>query len=372
MNSIARIARVSSLLSLAFLTGMTSAAAPTVNITLVYDAAGPFDKATNEAATTGLERAVREHGLPYTTATATDTADLLRQLRVAAKSGSSLIIATGRDSAEALSSVAKEFPSVRFVGVDTLPKGTNTVGLRFREQEGAFLAGYLAANVSSTHVLGVVASANDAVARKYRAGFKAGVVFACPDCRVLVTEVPAQSDVVVVSNFAKKQYAQGADIVLAAVGANNRSVVTAATAVQCLREATLPKGVTFRDDQYAKVPRSDPYKADCKGNTRPVFAIATDSSNLDSAGDSDVDRKTLNHTLTSIVKRTDNAVFTLVTEVAQGKPWRTGERGFGLQNDGVELSLGDFNTALITKELLAKVKKVEKLILGGTVKVPVQ
>ncbi|SMB81687.1 BMP family lipoprotein [Deinococcus hopiensis] len=371
MKTISGVIRTAWLFPFALLCGLTSAAAPSLNITLVLDPGGPFDKGTNEAATLGLERAVREHGMPYNTVTAIDNADMLRQLRLAARS-SNLVIASGRDSAAALTVAAKEFPNVRFAGVDTLPSGPNTAGLRFREQEGAFLAGFLAANVTSTRILGVLSTADDIVARKYRAGFKAGVALACPACRVLDVTQPAKGSMVDASTLAKKLYAQGADIVLAAVGANNRGVVTAATAVQCLRAGMLPKGVTFQSDVFAKVPRGDPYKAECQGVTRPVFAIGTDSANLDSAGDSDVDRKTLNHALTSVVKRTDNAVFALVDDLAKGRPWRTGERGFGLENDGIELSMNDFNAALLTKELKSKVTAVEKLILGGTLKVPSQ
>lgn len=369
MKPTIRSARVPSLLALLALSG--AAAAPSLNVTLVFDPAGPWDKATNEAAGSGLERAVRDHGMPFSTVTATDTADILRQVRAAARTGSTLVIASGRDSAAPLTAAAREFPSVRFVGVDALPGGPNTAGLRFREQEGAFLAGFLAAAATSTRVLGVIATEGDVVARKYQAGFQAGVAFACPNCRVLSAALPRKGDMVAASTLARKQFAQGADIVLAAVGANNRGVVTAATAVQCLRAGSLPAGVRFQANPYAKVPRGEPYRAECRGETRPVFAIVTES-NLDSEGDSDVDRKTLNHTLTSVVKRADNAVYTLVSEVAKGKSWRAGERAFGLENAGMELSLGDFNQALIPGDIKVKLQKVQKMIVTGLVKVPTQ
>ncbi|WP_216317606.1 BMP family lipoprotein [Deinococcus aestuarii] len=360
-----------SLLTLAALTGAAPAAAPSTGVTLILDPAGPWDKAVNEAASSGLERAVREHGMPYDTVTSADPGDMLRQARAAARSGSTLVIGVGRASAGPLSTAAREFPSVRFVGVDALPGGANTVGLRFREQEGGFLAGFLAANATSTRVLGVITGEGDATASRYRAGFEAGVAFACPDCRVLRASLPRGGNVVGASDLTRRQYARGADIILAAVGASNRGVVTAATTVQCLSAARLPAGVRFRADPYRAVPRSDPYRAECRGNTRPVFAIATESS-LDAPGDTDVNRKTLNHTLTSVLKRADNAVFTLVDEAAKGKAWRAGDRTFGVENGGVELSLNDFNAALISPALKAKLTKVRQMIVNGVVQVPVQ
>ncbi|WP_264777297.1 BMP family lipoprotein [Deinococcus aetherius] len=360
-----------SLLTLAALTGTAPAAAPATSVTLIFDPAGPWDKAVNESAGGGLERAVREHGMPYDTVTSADQNDMLSRARAAARSGSTLVIGVGRASAGALSKAAGEFPKVRFVGVDALPGGANTVGLRFREQEGGFLAGFLAANVTSTRVLGVITGAEDATARKYRAGFEAGVTLACPDCRVLRASLPRGGNMVGAASLARGQYARGADIILAAVGAGNRGVVTAATAVQCLRASRLPAGVRFHADPYRNVPRSDPYRAECHGNTRPVFAIATESS-LDAPGDTDVDRKTLNHTLTSVLKRADNAVFTLVDEVAKGRPWRAGDRTFGVENGGIELSMGDFNAALVPPALRAKLTKVQRMIVNGVVKVPVQ
>lgn len=371
MKLLSGVLRTSGLFPFLLLCSLNPAAAAPLNITIVLDPGGQYDKGTNEAATLGLERAVRAHGMPYSSVTSIDNTDLLRQVRLAART-SNLVLASGRSSAAALTTAAREFPNVRFAGIDTLPSGPNTAALRFREQEGAFLAGFLAGNVTSTRILGVLATEQDVVARKYRAGFKAGVALACPTCRVLDATQPAKGDMVGASTLAKKLYAQGADIVLAAVGANNRGVVTAATSVQCLRAATLPKGVTFKNDVFSKVLRGAPYKAECQGITRPVFTIGTDSGNLDSAGDSDVDRKTLNHVLTSVVKRTDNAVFALVDDMAKGRPWRTGERGFGLENDGIELSMNEFNAAMLSNDLKGKLAAVEKLIIGGTLRVPSQ
>lgn len=374
MTTRPRLLRGALLLTLLACAGVVPAASPLPSVTLIFDPAGQWDNSTNQAAHSGLERAIREHGLPFGTASTATPQDALREARAAARSGTALVIGVGTASAPALSTAAREYPRVRFIGVDALPTGPNTAGLRFREQEGAFLAGVLAANTTSTRRLGVITRAGDRASGRYRAGFTAGVAFACPGCQVFHDALPGTGDgnLVAATTLARRQYARGADIILAAVGGANRGVVTAATGVQCLRASALPAGVRFLSDVHRQVPRGDPYRAECRGQTRPVFAIATESAMLDRSGDSDVDAATLNHTLTSVVKRADQAVFAVVDEVARGRPWRGGDRSFGLANGGIELSLNEYNAALVSRDLKVKLDKVRRLIVDGLIQVPAQ
>jgi basic membrane protein A len=68
----------------------------------------------------------------------------------------------------------------------------------------------------------------------------------------------------------------------------------------------------------------------------------------------------------------DNAVYSVIRDVQKGKPWRTGDQSFGLQNDGVSYALDGYNRALISRVLEDNLKKVKNLIVYGTVKVPTQ
>ena len=95
-------------------------------------------------------------------------------------------------------------------------------------------------------------------------------------------------------------------------------------------------------------------------------------SNQNYLGDDDGNPATLNHGLTSMVKRVDNAVYSIIRDVQKGKPWRKGDQSFGLQNDGVSYALDGYNRALISKELEDNLKKVQNLIVYSTVKVPSQ
>ncbi len=345
--------------------------APTVpSVMLLFDPAGRADNAINQSASDGLDRVVRDSGIAFGSNAVTDSDDALAQIREAAKSNT-VVIAVGSVSVGALTKTAKEFPKVKFIGVDSLPSGLNTAGLRFREHEGGFLAGALAGKASSTQILGVVGAGNDPVTIKYRAGFIAGVKFVCAKCTVLTANVTKPNDMFGATTLTKGLFAKGADIVLAAAGSSSRGVVSAAITVECLNAKTLPKGVTFRSDIFKAVPRSDDYKGTCQGDTRPVFAIGTES-NMNRYGDTDVDPTTLNHTLTSVIKRADNAVYAILSDIAAGRPWRPGERGFALQNGGIELSIEKTNRALISPQMEKDLTKIQKLVTDGVIKVPVQ
>lgn len=356
-----------------FMCSSLAVSAPAVpSVMLLFDPAGRADNGINQSASDGLDRVVRDSdsGIAFASNAVTGPDDALAQIREAAKSNT-VVIAVGGVSVTALTKTAKEFPNVKFIGVDSLPSGLNTAGLRFREHEGGFLAGALAGKVTSTQIVAVVGAGNDPVTLKYRAGFIAGVKFVCGKCTVLSANVTKPNDMFGANTLTKGLFAKGADIVLAAAGSSSRGVVTAATTVECLNVKTLPKGVTFKSDVFKSISRSSDYKSTCKGDTRPVFAIGTES-NMNRYGDTDIDPSTLNHTLTSVIKRADNAVYAILDDITKGRPWRPGERGFALQNDGIELSIDKTNRSLITPQMEKDLTKIQKLITDGVIKVPVQ
>ncbi|THF67936.1 hypothetical protein E7T06_18855 [Deinococcus sp. Arct2-2] len=79
---------------------------------------------------------------------------------------------------------------------------------------------------------------------------------------------------------------------------------------------------------------------------------------------------TLNHGLTSMLKRVDTAVYSVIRDVAQDLPWRAGDRSFGLSNGGVSLAFDQYNQALVPATVRANLKAVEGLITSGAVTVP--
>ncbi|GGQ98882.1 BMP family lipoprotein [Deinococcus ruber] len=362
-------------LSLAGSLGLAQSGALTVGMAL--DSGGKNDRSFNQAAWEGAQRAAKDLGVsvklfePKTDAKGNAT----RGAEPLAKGGANLVIGVGFANKDSIVAAAQKYPSAKFAVVDDLPTGANTAGLRFREQEGSFLVGYIAAVTSRTGVVGFVGGQDVPIIHKFQAGYTAGVKFICPSCKVVAaytgTTPTAWNDPVTARKLAAGMQAKGADVIFAAAGGSGAGVVEQVNSSQCLKAKALPAGVTFKPNLFAKMPVSMAYEKACAGDTRPAFFIGVDSDQ-NYLGDDDKNPATLNHGLTSMVKRVDNAVYSIIRDVKKGKPWRAGDQSFGLQNDGVSYALDEYNRSLISTDLQATLKTVTRLIVFGTVKVPTQ
>jgi basic membrane protein A len=340
-----------------------------LNVAIVFDTAGKYDHAMNQAANDGAERAASEFGVNVSTATPVDTADATSLLGSNARNNA-LIISIGQASTSAINTLAKTMPTVHFAVVDDLPVGQNTMGIRFRENEGAFMAGYIAASDTSTNVIGIVAPATSPVTARFISAYRAGVKLICGSCTVLAESTTGVTPAEITASaerISKTMMLRGADILFVGATKGKFGVVAAVRSQQCLKASSLPVGVKFTRDLFANIPRPKDYQANCAGNTRPVFFIGWESDYV-SLGDTDADPTTLNSGLTCIVKRADNAVYALIRDQVKRRPWRTGETAFGFQNNGLEVTVNPYNTALFGKDMLDRMKKVEGLIANGVLK----
>lgn len=357
----------SSLAGMAVALGLSvSAQTVPLNIGVVFDPAGKYDHAINQAVSEGLDRAEVDFGVRISSTTPLDAADAQRALREATASNG-LVVGVGHLSAGPVSRLAGLTPNVHFAVIDDLPQGANTAGIRFRENEGAFMAGYLSGSDTSTSVVGIVSPPTSPASSAFVAAFQAGVKLVCGGCTVLVGNVAGTDATASAEAISKGMLQRGADILFAAAPTGKLGVIAAVRNRQCLKAADLPGGVRFNRDLFAKVPRGSDYKAQCGTQSRPVFFIGWESDYL-SLGDTDADETTLNTGLAAIVKRADNAVYSLIRDVVKRRPWRTGENGFGFQNGGLEVTVNTFNAALIDPAMQARLKKVEQLIVNGSVK----
>ncbi|WP_064015841.1 BMP family ABC transporter substrate-binding protein [Deinococcus puniceus] len=349
--------------------------APAKTIGLAFDVGGIKDGGFNQAAYEGAQRAAKELGLTIRTSQPKKATEIGQGVSPLIRGGAGLVIGVGYANNDAITRTASEFMDSRFAVVDDLPKGKNAVGLRFREQEGSFLAGFLAGKQSSTGIVGFVGGVDVPVIQKFRAGFAAGVKFACPNCRVVTAFVAKTSagfnDPKAAAVIAASMTKQGVDVIFPAAGGSGQGVVNFIKGQPCIRAANLPAGVTFKSDLFAAVAKSATYKKLCTTDSRPLFFIGVDT-NQNALGDFDKKVNTLNHGLTSMVKRVDNAVYTIIKEYAEDRPWRGGDRSFGLSNGGVSVAIDSHNRALIPAALETSLKKVEQLITDGVIKVPTQ
>ena len=343
-----------------------------VRVGMAYDAGGKFDRSFNQSAFTGAQRAAKEFGVQVKDFEPTDPSQVIQGIRSFAQNNFDLIIGVGFANESSITNVAKENPDLAFGLVDSVSEAPNVASLVFKEQEGSYLVGYLAGLNSSTGVVGFIGGMDIPLIHKFEAGFKAGAQAANKNTRVISqyvgTTPEAWNNPAKAKEIAASMKARGADIIFAAAGGSGNGLFDYVKQTQCLKASQLPKGVTFKSDNFKNVPKSASYPKACAGNTRPMFFIGVDS-NQNYLGDFDKDPKTLNHGLTSMLKRVDNAVYTLISEVNADK-FKGGERRFGLKENGVGYALDEFNQALISKAQQDQLAKIRADIIAGKINVP--
>ncbi len=302
-----------------------SAAAALAEPALIYDLGGKFDKSFNEAAHNGAERWVEETGGSYREIELTSEAQREQALRRFAESGANPVITMGFGMADALSTVAPDYPDTKFVAIDvTWLSNENIRQIGFAEHEGSFLVGIMAAMASKSGTVGFIGGMDIPLIRHFACGYAQGVKAINPNATVIAnmtgTTPAAWNDPVKGSELTKAQIAQGADVVYAAAGGTGVGVLQTAA-------------------------------------SEGILSIGVDSNQ--------------NHlhpgqVLTSMLKRVDVAVY---DAMKAGEAVETGVFSMGLAQNGVGYAMDEHNASLVNAEMQATVEGARAGIISGGIKV---
>ena len=288
---------------------------------VIYDMGGKFDKSFNEAAYNGAERWKKETGKPYLDFEISNEAQREQAMRRMAEKGASPIIGVGFSQGSAIEKAAKEFPKLQFAIIDSVVKQPNVESIVFKEQEGSFLVGMLAAMSSKTGKVGFVGGMDIPLIRRFQCGYEQGAKYANPKVEVTAnmtgTTPSAWNDPARGGELAKAQFAKGVDVVFAAAGGTGTGVYQAA---------------------------KDAGK----------YAIGVDSNQ--------------NHLqpgtmLTSMVKRVDVAIYSSFKKASPGVT------ALGLKEGGVDYAVDQYNEKLISADTKKKVDAAKADIIAGKIKV---
>jgi basic membrane protein A and related proteins len=338
---------------------------------IVYNAQNKFDRSFNERAFEGANRASLAYKIGMLEYEPQSPDQIETGLRELSDAGMSMVIAVGFSAKDAVNKVAKNYSETRYVLLDDVPEGKNTLGLVFREEEGSFVVGAIAGRSTATNVVGFIGGMDVPLIHKFELGFTAGVKSVCPSCTVLAQYVgndPSawnnpQKATQISGEFAKR----GADIYYAAAGGSGLGVLDFVKRTKCVRGSSSLK---FNNNNIAaNVPKEAGYAARCGTNSRPMFMIGVDS-NQNYLGDNDATPRTMNYVLTSMEKRLDNAVYKLLSELNTGGTWKPGVRDFGLKEEGVGFSLDQYNRVLLPKATLEQVSRIKADIVAGKIRIP--
>ncbi|NOK78968.1 MAG: BMP family ABC transporter substrate-binding protein [Chloroflexi bacterium AL-N5] len=334
-----------------------------------FDAGGKFDRSFNEGTWNGFSRAIEELGAQYDIemlefeGTPATSAQGLREM---ASQGAELIIAPGFAQTDAIVNLAAEFPDTVFVNIDgwSPEPRANELYVGFAEHEGSFLVGYIAGSLSQTGVVGFVGGMDIPLIRKFNLGYEEGVLAACPDCRVISNYVgttpSAWNDPARAKELASAQRAQGADIIYAAAGASGNGVIDFVNENLCYMGASRETALT---SIVADMSKSAEYNVRCAEGSQPLFFIGVDS-NQNFLGDTDSNPATLNHGLTSMLKRVDVAAYNAVYDVVNGT-FEGGYLTLDLASEGVGYAIDEYNEALIPASLIEELEAIRAQIIAG-------
>ena len=160
-----------------------------LDVGIVFDVGGRGDKSFNDGAFLGGDRAAKDLGARVRYVEPGEGSDREAGLRLLAAEGLDLVIGVGFIFTDDITTLAKEYPNVRFADVDyavptdkagnPMPLPPNLVALKFREEEGSFLVGALAALVGNSKKVGFVGGMDIALIHKFEAGYRAGAKYVC-------------------------------------------------------------------------------------------------------------------------------------------------------------------------------------------------
>ena len=147
--------------------------------------------------------------------------------RAMAEEGYDLIITIGFGSADWTNEIALEYPNTQFAIVDSTLEAPNGTGLTFREDEGSFTVGMVAAMLNRTGKVGYIGGMDVPLLRRFELGYIEGVKYVNPDIEVVSGWVGNFNDPNKGKELALTQYAEGVDIIFAAAGKSGEGVLQA-------------------------------------------------------------------------------------------------------------------------------------------------
>jgi basic membrane protein A len=324
-----------------------------VHVGIVFDIGGKDDRSFNAAAWAGA-RCAETGMLPDgRTSCGKPPLDIVLRdvepgtpnaiepaMRAFAERGYDLVVGVGFAQAPIMQVVADDYPQIHFAIIDgaifeadgKTPK-KNVASLVFKEQEGSYLVGIIAAMTSRTGIIGFVGGMDIPLIRRFEKGYEEGARAANPSVRVIqnyvgVTDAswnnPGKG-----KELSLAQIDKGADVIFTAAGNSGLGAFDA---------------VEQQGTEHGRA-------------THLVIGVDSNQNGLKPG-----------FVLTSMVKRVDNAVYDIVKEVVEGR-FTGGFHVFGLESDGVGYVVDDDNRNLVSPAAIAAAEEARRQIIAGQITV---
>ncbi len=298
-------------------------------VALIISQGGLGDRSYNNSAFAGLTLAAQELGVKVTPLESADPVGEAEQLlRTAAEAGYDLVITLEFSHYETLNQIAPDYPDTMFAIVNIVVDQPNVVSIMFDEHTGSYLAGALAALVTTDPsfeqtnpeaVIGAIGGVKSSGIDVFLDGYLQGACAVNPDIDVLIAYSNAFGDPALGREMALAMHEQKADVVFQVAGGTGAGIIEAA-----------------KEENF--------------------FAIGVDS---------DQDYLAPGNVLTSMLKRVDIAVYDTIERGVNGTLEGGSVLQYGLEENGVGLSDMTYTRHLIPREYMDQINTMKQQILDG-------
>ena len=299
-------------------------AAGHVKPAVVYDTAGKNDKSFNEAVFNGITRFMNDTGIAVTELEPTNEAMMEQSLKKFAQRGYSPVVAVGFTMANAVAAAAAEYPDTQFTIIDGVVDAPNVQNVIYKEHEGSFLVGVMAAMASNSGTVGFVGGMDIPLISRFECGYKQGVAHADSSMNVLAqmtgSTPAAWGNPTKGGEITRSQVENGADVVYAAAG----------------------------------------------GTGIGVYQTAADMGVLAIGVDSNQNYMQPGTMLTSMYKKVGLAAYNSFAAAVAGN-WEAGFSVNGVAEDGVGAAMDEYNADLVSADMLAAVDTARAAIISGDI-----
>lgn len=306
--------------------------AKTVKIGLATDEGGLNDKSFNQSADEGIKKAKTElKNIDYKAIESKKKDEYQPNLQALVDNGSELVFGVGYQMGDTMTAIAKKYPDKKFAIIDSIVDAKNVVSLNFKEQEGSFLTGVIAAKTTKANKIGFIGGKDSELINRFAAGYIAGARTINPNIQFDVRYADAFDNTNKGEELATSMYNGGCDVIYHAAGGTGLGLFKAT------------KNMTKPD--------------------KKLWAIGVDQDQAVIVPEyADV-------ILTSMVKRVDTATYSTVKDLVKDGKYQGGKTiVFGLKEDGV--GIASSSNKNVPKDVLGLVDTYKKAIIAGKFTVP--
>ena len=318
-----------------------------IRVGIVFDIGGKDDRSFNAAAFDGVKCAeTGKHpdgkpcdkpslGILMRDVEPGNPTSIEPAMRAFAERGYDLIIGVGFAQAPIMEIVAKDYPNIKFAIVDGASDLDNVASLGFKEHEGSYLVGMIAARESKSGTIGFIGGMDIGLIHRFATGYEEGAKSVNPNARIIVSYVG-------VTDGAWNNPGRGKELALAQIRQGTDVIFTAA--------GNSGLGAFDAVEQQGR---------DANGRAK-AFVIGVDANQ---------NGLKPGFVLTSMVKHVDRAVYEIISDVVNNN-FKGGKHVSGVESEsGVGYAMDDNNGPLIPKDVIEQVEASKRKIIDGQIKV---